>query len=315
MPVATPLAAVGDTPLVELGCASPHDGARVLAKWEGANPTGSMKDRMALAMIENAERDGRLAQGQRVIEFTGGSTGSSLAFVCAAKGYPLKLLTADCFSDEKIRTMRALGADVEVFDTPEGKVYPGLVDAWQERVDELVEETGGYWTSQVSNPDQLDGYDAMAGEILRQIEQEPAVTRENVSFVMSVGTGGCAMGTSRGFHRRDQPIDLTLVEPAQSPYLTQGKGGPHRVEGIAVLEDPPLIDEGLYDDTLALPEEEGEAMARQLAREEGLLVGTSSGLNVAAAHRVAQGRDGIVITVLVDTGLKYLHGPLFDPDA
>lgn len=308
MPGTDPLQAIGDTPLLDLRSLRPEDGASVLTKWEGANPTGSMKDRMALAMIEGAERGGALSPGQRVVEYTGGSTGSSLAFVCAAKGYPCTLLTADCFSDEKIRTMRALGADVEVFETPQGKVHPGLVDAWRARVDELVEETGAYWTAQMENPHQLDGYDAVAEEIL---DQAPGLT----DFVMSVGTSGCAMGTSRGFRRRDREVRVTLVEPAESPYLTQGEGGSHGVEGIAVVTRPPLLDDALYDEALAVPEKEGRATARRLARSEGLLAGTSSGLNLAAARKVAadRGPDDLVVTVLVDTGLKYLAGDLFAP--
>ncbi len=307
----TPLEAIGATPLVELESVRPEGGARILAKWEGANPTGSMKDRMARAMIEGAEREGLLSPGQRVVEYTGGSTGSSLAFVCAARGYDLTLLTADCFSREKIQTMQALGADVEVFETPEGKVHPGLVDAWRDRVDELVDETGAYWTHQMDNPHQLDGYDAMADEIASAL---PGDAHEHgLDLAMTVGTGGCAMGTSRGFQRREIPARVTLGEPAEAPYLTQGEGGSHGVEGIAVQTDPPLLDADLYDRALAVPEKEARAAARRLARREGLLVGVSSGLNLALAGRIASRRDpgDLVVTVLVDTGLKYLDGDLF----
>ncbi len=300
------LDAIGNTPLIALPIISQESGGRILAKWEGANPTGSMKDRMALAMVEGGTNSGDLQEGQRVVEFTGGSTGSSLAFVCAVKGHPVTLLSADCFSEEKLATMRAYGADLEVFETPEGKVHPGLVGKWRQRVTQLVEQKNAYWTNQMASPHQLDGYAAMAQEILSDC---PDVT----DFVMSVGTAGCAMGVSKALKQAGCDAHITLVEPAESPYLTKGEGGVHGVEGIAVLERPPLLDDALYQDVLAVPEAEGRETARRLATEEGLLTGVSSGLNVAASMRVAKkrGKDAVVVTVAVDTGLKYLAGDLF----
>lgn len=189
-PVST-LEAVGGTPLIELHAIRPQGGARILAKWEGANPTGSMKDRMAIAMIDGARERGDLDSNQRVAEYTGGSTGSSLAMVCAALDHPATLITADCFATEKIRTMRAFGADVEVLETPNGEVHPGLIDDWQERLDGVVKDTGAYWTDQLKNADALDGYASLGEEILTDA---PDVTE----FVMGVGTGGVRDGHRPG---------------------------------------------------------------------------------------------------------------------
>jgi cysteine synthase A len=299
------LESVGTTPLVELDALRPAGGARVLVKREGANPTGSMKDRMAVAIVRAARERGDLSPGQRVAEFTGGSTGSSLAMVCAALDHPVTLLTADCFATEKIRTMRAFGADVEVLETPDGQVHPGLIDDWRERLDVVVDETGAYWTDQLRNADALDGYAALGEELLADA---PGVT----DFVMGVGTGGCAMGTARAL-RAERDVRVTLLEPAESPYLSVGEGGDHDVEGLAVVEQPPLLDEDLYDEIRTVPESEARSMARRLAVEEGLLAGTSTGLNVAAALETAAERDpdDVVTTVACDTGLKYLGGDLF----
>lgn len=299
------LDAVGATPLIELDAVRPTNGARVLAKWEGANPTGSMKDRMAVAIVRTARQRGELARGQRVVEFTGGSTGSSLAMVCAVLDHPITLLTADCFATEKIRTMRAFGAHVEVLETPDGKVYPGLIDDWQERLDAVVEETGAYWADQFHNDDALDGYAGLGEEI---VADASGVT----DFVMGVGTGGCAMGTARVL-KRERDVQVTLVEPAESPYLSAGKGGNHNVEGVAVVEEPSFLDDDMYDEVSTVSETEARSMARQLAAQEGLLAGTSTGLNVAAAVEIAAERepDDVVTTIACDTGLKYLDGKLF----
>jgi cysteine synthase A len=305
MTAVSTLEAVGATPLVELDAVRPAEGARVLAKWEGANPTGSMKDRMAVAIVRGAREREELAPGQRVAEYTGGSTGTSLAMVCAALDHPVTLITADCFATEKVRTMRAFGADVEVLETPHGQIHPGLIDDWQERLDDVVEETGAYWTDQLHNTDALDGYATLGEEIIADF---PGVTE----FLMGVGTGGCAMGTARAL-RAERDVRVTVLEPAESPYLSAGEGGDHTVEGLAVVEQPPLLDDDLYDDVRTVPEAEGRAMARRLASEEGLFGGTSTGLNVAAAVEIAAERDpnDVVVTVACDTGLKYLDDDLF----
>lgn len=297
---------IGNTPLVELKTLRPEGGARVFVKLEGGNPTGSMKDRMALAMVEGARREGRLPAGQRVVELTGGSTGTSLALVCRALGHPLTIVTNDAVAREKIDMTRAFGADVEVLKTPEGKVHPGLVPEMRARVEAIVKETGAFWTDQFNNKHQLDGYVPLAHEVLRDC---PGVSH----FVHVVGTAGSSMGVSRELRRHRAGLRVTLVEPASSPWMTEGRGGSHGVEGTAGVPKPPLLDRALYDDALAVDENEGRQMARRLAREEGLFAGTSTGLNVVAALRVAAGlpASASVVTIGVDTGLKYLAGELY----
>ena len=302
----TVLRAIGNTPLVELTKLRPAGGARVLVKMEGGNPTGSMKDRMALAMVDGARRDGRLPPGHPVVELTGGSTGASLALACSALGHPLTIVTNDAVAREKIDMTRALGATVEVIRTPEGKVHPGLVPQMRARVEQIVKETGAFWTDQFTNPHQLDGYAPLAAEILRDC---PAVSH----FVQIVGTAGSSMGVSRALRAARPNVRVTLVEPASSPWMTQGRGGVHGVEGTAGVARPPLLDPALYDEALAVDEAEGRAMARRLAKEEGVFAGTSTGLNVVAARQVAQRLppEAAVVTIAVDTGLKYLVGDLF----
>ena len=306
MPPTTILQAIGRTPLVELRSLRPVGGARILVKVEGSNPTGSMKDRMALAMVEGARREGRLAPGHPVIELTGGSTGASLALVCSALGHPLTIVTNDAVAREKIDMTRALGATVEVIRTPEGKVHPGLVPQMRARVEEIVKETGAFWTDQFNNRHQLDGYAPLAAEVLRDC---PEVTH----FVHRVGTAGSSMGVSRALRKAKPGVRVSLVEPASSPWLSEGRGGSHGVEGTAGVPRPPLLDPALYDEVLAVDEAEGRAMARRLAREEGLFAGTSTGLNVRAALQLARTLppDAAVVTLGVDTGLKYLAGDLY----
>jgi cysteine synthase A len=300
------LRTIGDTPLIELQELRPSGGARIVVKVEGQNPTGSMKDRMALAMIEGARRAGHLAPGHPVVELTGGSTGTSLALVCSALGHPLTIVTNDAVAREKIEMTRALGATVEVIRTPEGKVHPGLVPEMRARVERIVKETGAFWTDQFGNRHQLDGYAPLAAEVLRD---RPEVSH----FVQIVGTAGSSMGVARALRAAKPAVRVTLVEPASSPWLSRGHGGSHGVEGTAGVPKPPLLDRALYDDVLAIDEAEGRAMARRLAREEGVFAGTSTGLNVVAARRVAAALppDAAVLTIAVDTGLKYLAGELY----
>jgi len=302
----TILHTIGNTPLVELQSLRPAGGARIVVKVEGSNPTGSMKDRMALAMVEGARRAGRLAPGHPVVELTGGSTGTALALVCSALGHPLSIVTNDAVAREKIDMTRALGAVVEVIRTPEGKVHPGLVPEMRARVEAIVKATGAFWTDQFENPHQLDGYEPLVAEVLREC---PDVSH----FVQIVGTAGSSMGVSRALRAAKPLVRVTLVEPASSPWLSEGRGGSHGVEGTAGVRKPPLLERALYDDVLAVDEAEGRAMARRLAREEGVFAGTSTGLNVVAARRVAAALppEAVVLTIAVDTGLKYLAGDLF----
>ncbi|WP_049927997.1 PLP-dependent cysteine synthase family protein [Halopiger goleimassiliensis] len=301
------LEAIGDTPMVELPALRPDGGASIHVKWEGANPTGSLKDRMALAMIETARERGDLEPGDPVVEFTGGSTGSSLAFVCAVLDHPFHVVTADCVAEEKIASMRALGARVETLETPNGSPYDGLFDDLRAEAERVRDETGAYFTNQFENSDQLEGYEALGREIL---SQRPDVDE----FAMIVGTGGCAMGTARALSERDADVRLSVVEPAESPVLTDGTTGEHPVQGTAIVGSPPLVDPEAYDRVYTIPTEEGIDCVQQMASEEGLLVGTSTGMNVAAARRIAAEHDPdeTVVTVACDTGLKYLSDGLYE---
>jgi cysteine synthase A len=301
------LQAIGNTPVVRLRAVVPPGAADVLVKLEFFNPTGSYKDRMALAMIEGAERRGVLEAGMRVVEFTGGSTGSSLAMVCAAKKYKLILLSSDAFADEKLRTMRALGAELRLVPSEGGTVTPSLFDKFRKEIAVLAAEPGTYWTDQFNNVDAIDGYAGIGHELLKQ-----AGGRID-AFCGAVGTGGFLSGIIRALREGGSQARIVALEPASSPAMTEGRGGPHRVEGIATGRIPPHMTSKPYDEARAVREEDARALARRLAREEGLLVGTSSALNIAAAIDLARelGSGKVVATVAVDTGLKYLAGDLF----
>jgi cysteine synthase A len=304
----TILQAIGNTPLVRLARVVPPGSADVLVKLESISPTGSYKDRMALAMIEGAEARGALRPGMRVVEFTGGSTGSSLGMVCAAKGYPFVVLSSDAFAREKLLTMTAFGADLRLVPSDGGKVTPALFDRFRTEIAKLAAEPDTFWTDQFHNADALNGYAQIGRELLEQTGGRIDV------YCGAVGTGGMLAGVARALREGGCPARIIALEPAESPAMTQGRGGAHRVEGIATGSIPPHLSTRPYDEALAIDEADGRDMARRLAREEGLLVGTSSGLNIAAAVRIARdaGPGRVVATVAVDSGLKYLAGDLYD---
>lgn len=301
------LETIGHTPIVPLTHVVPPGAAEVFVKLEYFNPTGSYKDRMALAMIEGAEARGALQPGMRVVEYTGGSTGSSLAMVCAVKGYSFAPLSSDAFAREKIQTMEAFGAKVEIVPSDGGKVTPALFDRFRARIAEIATEPGTYWTDQFHNADALDGYRQIGVELLEQLGSVDV-------FCGAVGTGGMLVGVSRVLKDRGSRTRIVALEPSGSPMLTTGRGGAHRVEGTAPGFVPPHLERSDYDEARAIDEEEARAMARRLAREEGVFAGTSTGLNVVAAVQLAVelGAGHRVATVAVDTGLKYLAGDLFD---
>jgi cysteine synthase A len=278
----------------------------VVVKLEYFNPTGSYKDRMALAMIEGAERRGALKPGMTVIEYTGGSTGSSLAMVCAIKGYRFHPLSSDAFSQEKLDTMRAFGADLEVVPSDGGRVTPALFDRFKARIAALRNDPNTFFTDQFNNADALDGYAGIGRELVEQIGTVDA-------YVGAVGSAGMLMGVARALKEAGSRARIIALEPSTSPFLTTGKGGPHRVEGTAAGFWPPHLVKGAFDEARAIDEEAGRAMSRRAAREEGLFAGTSTGLNLTAALDVARelGRGKVVATVAVDTGLKYLAGDLY----
>ena len=300
------LQAIGGTPVVRLRAVVPQGAADVLVKLEFYNPTGSYKDRMALAMIEGAERRGTLKPGMRVVEYTGGSTGSSLAMVCAMKGYEFHPLSSDAFSEEKLNTMRAFGADLEVIKSDGGKVTPALFDTFKARIAELQKEPNTFWTDQFNNDDALDGYAEIGRELAEQVGRVDA-------FVGAVGSAGMLMGVARALRAAGGTPKIIALEPATSPLMTQGKGGPHRVEGTAPGFWPPHLKKDGYDEARAIDEDKGREIARRAARTEGIFAGTSSGLNIAAALDLARelGPGKTVATVACDTGLKYLAGDLY----
>jgi|SRR5581483_761545 len=303
--MAAGLDAIGRTPLVRLRSLEPPGGGELWAKWEGANPTGSMKDRMARGLVAHGEETGALRQGMRVVDYTGGSTGSSLAMICAARGYRAHLVTADCFAEEKIRTMRAFGAEVEVLET-DGRVTPEVFDRMKARTAELVAEPDTFWADQFVNPGNAAGYRELGREILDQLGDAPD------GFAMGVGTGGCFSGVAEVLKTANARIRCVAVEPATSRNLSGGDLGPHRLEGIGVGFLPPSARLDLADEIVGVTDEDAFATAGDLARREGLFVGATSGANVFAAQRLSADLPGKrVVTVLVDSGLKYLAGDLF----
>lgn len=300
------LAAIGRTPIVRLTRLVEPGMAEVWVKLESFNPTGSYKDRMALAMIEGAERSGRLQPGQTVVEYTGGSTGSSLALVCAIKGYPLRIVSSDAFAGEKRRTMLALGAEVELIASPEG-ITPDLVPAMRARAAELALEIGGFQTDQFNNTDMVVGYRALGTEVIEQLDGSLD------AWVGYVGTAGCFLGVTQVLRERWPGLRRVVVEPSESAVLSGKPAGTHRIEGGGIGSRPPLLGPGDWDDVIAVSSVDAIAMARRAARLEGVWSGPSTGANLVAALEIARrlGPGHRVATVLVDSGLKYLGGAVY----
>ncbi|HEX6518880.1 MAG TPA: cysteine synthase family protein [Streptosporangiaceae bacterium] len=302
------ISAIGDTPVVRLARMPGRGCAEVWVKMEAANPTGSYKDRMALAMIEAAEADGRLRPGQLVVECTAGSTGSSLAFVCAVKGYPLRIVSSDAFAEEKIRAMRAFGAEVELISSPEG-MTPDLIPSMMRRAAEITAETGAFATSQFHNPDMVEGYRRLGEELLDQLPGPPPIS----AFCSYVGTAGCFLGVSRALGAALPGLHRAVVEPGESAVLSGGPPGTHRIEGGGIGHRPPQLFPADWDEVVAVPQAEAFETARQAARTEGIFSGPSTGANLAAALQIARrlGPGHRVVTIQVDSGLKYLSGQLY----
>jgi cysteine synthase A len=301
------LESIGNTPVVRLKQVVPPGSADVFVKLEGFNPTGSYKDRMALAMIREAEKRGDLRAGMTVVEYTGGSTGSSLAMVCAVKGYRFHVATSDAFAVEKLKTMRAFGADLEIVHSPTGRITPDLIP----QVVALAEQMGSgddkYRTDQFNNRDSLLGYAGIGTELLAQFPEGID------AFCGAVGTAGMLMGVAQVLKDNDPQVRIVALEPASTPMISEGRAGEHHVEGVGIGFIPPLLDANLYDEARGIPEHDAREMCRRLTREEGILVGVSSGLNVVGALELARelGPGKTVVTVACDTGLKYLDGDLF----
>jgi len=303
------LTAIGNTPLVRLARIVPHGSADVWVKVEYYNPTGSYKDRMALSMIERAEQRGALKPGMTVVEYTGGSTGISLAFVCAVKGYRCRIVCNDAVALEKRRSMQVFGAELEVLKSEGGKLTPDLVPRMMARAREIAALGPSYATDQMRNPDMVAGYESLGEELLRQV---PGPIH---AFCGAVGTSGMLMGTGRVLRRADAATRIVALEPATSAVLSGGTAGRHGVEGVAPGFVPPQFDRSLVSEIRAIDEAEARRMASTLARQEGLFAGTSTGLNVVAALQLASelggGAGHTVVTVAVDSGLKYLAGDLY----
>jgi len=302
------LEAIGNTPIVKLNKVVPDHAADVWVKLEGGNPTGSYKDRMALAIIEGAEIRGDLKPGMTVVEYTGGSTGSGLAFVCAVKGYKFHVVSSDAFAKEKLDTMRAFGAKLEVIHSPSGKINSNLINQMIDRAKELATKDDYFFSDQLNNADIIIGFEKMGREILEQIDGFID------AFTCSVGTAGAFMGVSNILLDSDKDIKIVALEPASAPYYSKNQSdGDHHVEGIGLGFELPLLDKNNYHEARGIEESEAREMAKLLASEEGIFGGTSSGLNVVGAIQLAEelGKGKTVVTMAVDTGLKYLTGNLF----
>src|SRR5215217_6356642 len=303
----TILEAIGGTSLVQLLKVVPTGCASIFVKLEWENPTGSMKDRMALAVISRAEKDGRLKRGDTVVEYTGGSTGASLALVCAAKGYRLRIITSDAFSQEKRDHMAALGAELTLVPSEGGLTTKKLILDMIEVARGLSQEPHTYWTDQLNNHDSIAGYYSLGEEIWSQ-------TRGEIdAFVHCVGTAASSRGVATVLKRYKPSVKMVVVEPAESSVLLGGQAGPHKIEGVGIGYTPPLWEPTLVDDILPVRTDDAKEMARRLAREEGLFAGTSSGANVVAAIQVAErlGPEARVVTLMADSGLKYLSTDVY----
>jgi cysteine synthase A len=301
------LSAIGNTSLVQLRKVVPPASADILVKLEWENPTGSVKDRMARAVISRAEADGRLKPGDTVVEYTGGSTGASLALVCAAKGYRIRIVTSDAFSPEKRDQMAALGAELTLVPSEGGLTTKKLILDMIETARRLSREPRTYWTDQLNNHDSIAGYFPLGEEIWEQTHGEVD------AFVHCVGTAATSRGVATVLKRRKPDVKVIVVEPAESSVLLGGPAGPHKIEGVGIGYTPPLWDPTLVDEILPVKTDDAKAMARRLAREEAVFAGTSGGANVVAAIQVAErlGPGAKVVTLMADSGLKYLNTDVY----
>lgn len=297
------LDSIGNTSLVPLRNVVPANGARILLKLESENPTGSIKDRPALRMIEAAEADGRLKPGMPVVEYTGGSLGVSLALICAVKGYPFHVVSSDAFAQEKLDHMRIQGAKLQIVRSDSGRMTEKLTRDMIEAARVITEQTGGFWTDQLKNSDQLAAYTKLGEEIWLQTEGQID------GFVQSVGTAASLRGTAAALRDRKPSIKVVGVEPAESPVLSGGAPGAHKIDGIGAGFVVPLWRDDIADDIERVSTEDAMSMALRLAREEGLFAGTSTGCNVVAALRLAErlGKNATIVTIMCDTGMKYLR--------
>jgi cysteine synthase A len=301
------LETIGNTSMVQLRNVVPANSADIFVKLEWENPTGSFKDRMAHAVISRAEADGRLKPGDAVVEYTGGSTGTSLAFVCAATGHPIKIVSSDAFSKEKLDHMAALGAELTLVASEGGLTTKKLILDMIETARRLSEEPHTYWTDQLNNHDSIAGYYPLGEEIWKQTNGEID------AFVHCVGTAASSRGVATILKQYKPGVRIVVVEPAESSVLLGGEPGPHKIEGVGIGYTPPLWEPSLVDEIVAVRTDDAKEMTRRLAREEALFAGTSSGANVIAAIQVAEllGPGAKVVTLMGDSGLKYLSTDVY----
>jgi cysteine synthase len=301
------LESIGNTSLVELRRIVPANGARLYVKMENQNPTGSMKDRMAMGLIASAEADGRIRPGTTLVEYTGGTTGASLAMVCAAKGHKIHVVSSKAFSQEKLDQMVAFGAQLTLVPYAGGKITKQLILDMIEAARKIAAQPNTYWTDQLNNRDSVAGYFQLGEEIWQQMDGQID------AFVQSIGTAASINGVATVLRKHNPKVKIIAVEPAESNVLSGGRPGAHDIEGIGIGYRPPLWDESMVDEVLAVSTADAKEMARRLAREEGIFAGTSSGGNVLAALRVAEklGPRARIATLMIDSGLKYMSTDLY----
>jgi len=301
------LNAIGNTSMVQLRRVVPDGCADIFVKLEWENPTGSMKDRMARGAISKAEETGKLKPGDTVVEYTGGSTGASLALVCSAKNYPIKIVTSDAFSLEKRNQIRAYGAELTLVPSDNGLSTKKLFIDMIETARVMSQEPNTFWFNQIENPDTIAGYHGLGEEIWSQIDGKVD------AFVHGIGTGASSRGVATVLRQHNPAVKVVLFEPAESPVLSGGQPGAHMIEGVGIGFQPPLLDRSLIDQFIPVSTAGAKDMARRLAREEGLFAGTSSGANVIAAIEVARqlGQGKSVVTLMIDSGLKYLNTDVY----